>query len=108
MRPVKQNGLSKSYLSIHLTALSVFQQNPLAFAAGAGIVSIILAFFLIATVIIKKIMIGDPVQGWASTICVILFLGGVQLFTIGILGLYVAKIYIEVKQRPIYIAKEEA
>ena len=85
-----------------------FSTKPLAFAAGAGIVSIILAFFLIATVIIKKIMIGDPVQGWASTICVILFLGGVQLFTIGILGLYVAKIYIEVKQRPIYIAKEEA
>jgi len=56
--------------------------------------------------IVRKIIAGDPVQGWASLVCIIIFLGGVQLFTIGILGLYVAKIYIEVKQRPIYIEKE--
>lgn len=83
-----------------------FSTKPLAFAAIAGIISIVLAFLLILFIIVRKIIAGDPVQGWASLVCIIIFLGGVQLFTIGILGLYVAKIYIEVKQRPIYIEKE--
>lgn len=83
-----------------------FSTKPLAFAAGAGIVNIVFAFFLILFIIARKIIIGDPVQGWASLVCLIIFLGGVQLFTIGILGLYIAKIYLEVKRRPIYIAKE--
>ena len=52
-------------------------------------------------------MFGDPVAGWPSLVCIILFLSGLQLFTIGILGQYLAKIYIEVKNRPIYIAQEE-
>ncbi len=83
-----------------------FSTKPLAFAAGAGIVNIVFAFFLILFIIARKIIIGDPVQGWASWVCLIIFLGGVQLFTIGILGLSIAKIYLEVTRRPIYIAKE--
>lgn len=83
-----------------------FSTKPLAFAAIAGMISIVAAFLLILFVIVRKIIAGDPVQGWASLVCIIVFLGGVQLFTIGVLGLYVAKIYIEVKQRPIYIVKE--
>lgn len=83
-----------------------FSTKPLAFAAVAGIISIIFALLLIVFVIVRKIVAGDPVQGWASLVCIIVFLGGVQLFTIGILGLYISKIYIEVKQRPIYIVKE--
>lgn len=83
-----------------------FSTKPLAFAAWAGIANIILSFLLIALIVVIKILFGDPVQGWASLVCIIIFLGGIQLFTIGILGLYLSKIYIEVKQRPIYIAKE--
>lgn len=83
-----------------------FSTKPLAFAAWAGIANIILSFLLIALIVVRKILFGDPVQGWASLVCIIIFLGGIQLFTIGILGLYLSKIYIEVKQRPIYIAKE--
>ena len=62
---------------------------------------------MIIFIIIRKIMFGDPVAGWPSLVCIILFLSGLQLFTIGILGQYLAKIYIEVKNRPIYIAQEE-
>ena len=51
-------------------------------------------------------MFGDPVQGWASTICIILLLGGIQLFSIGILGIYLEKTYIKTNNRPIYLIKE--
>lgn len=84
-----------------------FSTKPLAFSAIAGIFGILLSFILIVFIIIRKLVFSDPVQGWASLVCIILFVSGVQLFTIGITGLYISKIYTEVKQRPIYIVKEE-
>ncbi len=84
-----------------------FSTKPLAFAAFLGIFAIFLAFIFIVFLIIRKLAFGDPVQGWASLVCIIIFIGGIQLFTIGILGLYLSKIYTEVKRRPIYIAREE-
>lgn len=84
-----------------------FSTKPLAFAAVAGILDLIIAFFMCLFIIIRKIYFGDPVQGWASLVCIIVFLGGIQLFTIGIVGMYLSKIYIEVKQRPLYVVKEE-
>ncbi|BAQ24580.1 glycosyl transferase family protein [Streptococcus troglodytae] len=50
---------------------------------------------------------GDAVQGWASTISIILFIGGLQLLALGIIGNYIAKIFLETKKRPIYIVKEK-
>lgn len=84
-----------------------FSTKPLAFAAVAGILSILLAFVLIVFIAIRRIIFGDPVQGWASLVCFISFFSGLQLFCTGICGLYISKIYTEVKQRPIYIVKEE-
>ena len=84
-----------------------FSTKPLAFSAVAGIIGILLSFAFIVFIIIRKLVFGDPVQGWASLVCIILFVSGVQLFTTGIASLYIAKIYIEVKQRPIFIIKEE-
>ena len=84
-----------------------FSTKPLSFASITGVIMILFSIAFILFIIVRKILYGDPVQGWASMICVIIFLGGLQLFTVGILGLYLSKIYIEVKQRPIYIAKEE-
>ena len=57
-------------------------------------------------IVIKRICFGDPVAGWASTICVIIFIGGIQLFCLGIMGQYIAKIYMETKHRPHYIVAE--
>ena len=65
-----------------------------------------MAFIMLIFVIARKLMFSDPVAGWTSTICVILFLGGIQLFSIGILGRYIEKIYLESKNRPIYIIEE--
>ena len=84
-----------------------FSTKPLAFSAVAGVISIAVAFALIVFIAVRKLAFGDRVQGWASTICFITFFAGVQLFSLGIMGLYVSKIYTEVKNRPIYIVKEE-
>ena len=84
-----------------------FSTKPLAFSAVAGILSLLVAFALIIFIILRKIIFGDPVQGWASLVCFITFFSGLQLFCTGISGLYISKIYTEVKQRPIYIVREE-
>ena len=72
----------------------------------AGVFSCIIALIFVVTIIIRKLLFGDPVAGWASLACIILFLGGVQLMSIGIIGQYLAKTYLETKKRPIYIIKE--
>lgn len=84
-----------------------FSTKPLAFSALCGIMSILLSFALIAFIAVRRIAFGDRVQGWASLVCFITFFAGLQLFCIGISGLYISKIYTEVKHRPIYIVKEE-
>jgi len=85
-----------------------FSSKPLAISSVLGILLFVAVFLLIVLIIIRRIVWGDPVDGWASTICVILFCSGTQLFTTGILGQYLAKTYTEVKQRPAYIIQEES
>ena len=84
-----------------------FSTKPLAFSAVAGVLSLAVAFVLIIFIAVRRLVFGDPVQGWASLVCFITFFSGLQLFCTGISGLYISKIYTEVKHRPIYIIKEE-
>lgn len=84
-----------------------FSTKPLAFSALAGVFSLAIAFVFIVFIAVRRLVFGDPVQGWASLVCFITFFSGMQLFCTGISGLYISKIYTEVKQRPIYIIKEE-
>ncbi|MDR2783339.1 MAG: glycosyltransferase family 2 protein [Treponema sp.] len=90
-----------------LDGIIAFSSKPLAIASLLGVIIFTLSFLFIAFIIIRKIIFGDPVDGWASTICAILFCSGIQLFTTGILGQYLAKTYTEVKRRPHYIIREE-
>lgn len=83
-----------------------FSQMPLSIAAWCGMGFTVISFLAAIFIVIRRLAFGDPVQGWASTICVILFLGGVQLFCMGIMGQYLAKTYTEVKKRPHYIIAE--
>ena len=83
-----------------------FSEAPLAIAALAGVFFCLLAFIFIVFIVVRTLLFGDPVAGWPSMICVILLIGGIQLFCIGILGEYLAKTYLEVKKRPIYICRE--
>lgn len=89
-----------------IEGIMAFSTVPLAISAVTGILFCAIAFVMILFIIIKTIVFGDPVAGWPSTACIILFVGGVQLFCVGILGQYLAKTYLEVKGRPIYICKE--
>ena len=84
-----------------------FSTKPLAFSAVAGVLSLAVTFVLIIFIAVRRLVFGDPVQGWASLVCFITFFSGLQLFCTGISGLYISKIYTEVKHRPIYIIKEE-
>ncbi len=84
-----------------------FSTAPLAIASVMGIVFCLLAFVLILFFFIKTLIWGDPVAGFPAMICIILMLGGIQLFCIGILGQYLSKTYLETKHRPIYIAREK-
>ncbi len=83
-----------------------FTTAPLSLASLAGIIICMISFVAIIFVIIRALFYGDPVAGWPSTICIILFIGGIQLFCMGIMGQYLAKNYLETKNRPIYIVKE--
>jgi glycosyltransferase involved in cell wall biosynthesis len=90
-----------------LDGIFAFSSRPLAIASVLGILLFLLSLIFIFVVVFRKIMWGDPVAGWASTACIILFCSGVQLFTTGIMGKYLVMVYAEVKQRPHYIVREE-
>jgi len=84
-----------------------FSTAPLAIASVMGLVFCLLAFALILFFFIKTLIWGDPVAGFPAMICIILLLGGIQLFCIGILGQYLSKTYLETKRRPLYVAREK-
>ena len=89
-----------------LDGITAFSTFPLVISAILGMLFCLLAFIMILVIIFKTIAFGEPVSGWPSTVCAILFVGGVQLFCTGIIGQYLAKTYLEVKKRPIFIVKE--
>lgn len=89
-----------------IDGIIAFSTVPLAISVVIGISLCFASFLFIIFIIIRTCVFGDPVSGWPSTICTISFIGGIQLFCIGILGEYLSKTYLEVKHRPIYILKE--
>lgn len=90
-----------------IEGMTAFSTAPLSIAAVVGVLFCFIAFLMIVFIICRKLMFGDPVSGWPSLVCIILMTSGVQFFCTGILGQYLAKTYLEVKRRPIYLAKEE-
>lgn len=84
-----------------------FSTAPLMLASLAGVLFCLIAFAMIIFIIVRKLIFGDPVAGWPSMVCIILMTSGVQFFCTGILGQYLARTYMEVKKRPIYLVKEE-
>lgn len=80
-----------------------FSNAPLDIASGFGIIMTIVAFVMLVFIIVRKLLFGDPVAGWASTMSVIIFIGGIQLLCLGVMGQYIGKTYLETKRRPQYI-----
>ncbi|BED92335.1 MAG: glycosyltransferase family 2 protein [Candidatus Paraimprobicoccus trichonymphae] len=107
----RASGTSKwsfwKLLVYSLDGITAFSTVPLAIASILGIILCFIAFIFICVIIVKTLVWGEVVGGYPTLICTIIFLGGIQLFCIGILGQYISKIYLETKSRPIYIVKEE-
>lgn len=89
-----------------LEGITAFSTVPLILSSVIGIIFCIIAFFAIIFIVIKTLVYGDPTPGWPSLACIIVFVSGVQLFCMGVIGQYLSKTYLEVKKRPIYIVKE--
>ena len=85
-----------------------FSDFPLILSFVAGLFSCLLALMMTVFVVVRTLMLGNSTSGWTSLMAVILFLGGIQLLTIGILGKYISKIYLETKKRPLYFIKEQS
>ena len=95
-----------SLFAYSVRGILAFSTAPLQLASILGIGCCLLAFCYMTFVFFKWLLYGDPVQGYPTIMCVVLLLGGLQLFVVGILGLYIAGIFRETKRRPIYIVKE--
>ena len=85
-----------------------FSDAPLNIAFIGGVVSCLMAFLMVIAIVVRTLIFGDPTSGWPSMVSIILFLGGFQLLTIGILGKYIGRIFMETKKRPIYVLKEKS
>jgi dolichol-phosphate mannosyltransferase len=97
----------RKYANFALNGLTAFTEKPLYFSSLVGLTITSISFMLALVLVVSKII--DPsvsIRGWTSLIVVILFFGGIQLMTIGILGIYISKIYREVKGRPLYIVEK--
>ena len=89
-----------------IEGITAFSTTPLIISSVIGLLFCFVAFILILVIIIKTLVYGDPTSGWPSMVCIMFFVSGIQLFSLGIIGQYLSKTYLEVKNRPIYIIKE--
>ena len=90
-----------------LEGIMAFSTAPLQIASLLGVGCCGFAFLALAFIVVRALLFGDPVSGWPSLVCVVIFFGGLQLFVVGILGAYLAKTYLEAKRRPLYLVREE-
>lgn len=91
-----------------LDGIVAFSTAPLSIASVIGMIFCLFSFVFICIIVAKTLIWGETVQGYPSIMCAMIFIGGIQLLCIGILGQYLSKNYLETKKRPIYIAKEES
>ena len=90
-----------------IDGIVAFSTAPLIMASIFGMIMCVVAFIFIVVIIVRTLIFGDPTNGWPSMVCIILLVSGIQLLCVGILGEYLAKAYLETKNRPIYLVQEE-
>lgn len=90
-----------------IEGITAFSTVPLIISSIVGMIFCLAAFIAIIFIIVRTAIYGDPTAGWPSLVCIIVFVSGVQLFSIGIIGQYLSKTYLEVKKRPVYIIREQ-
>lgn len=89
-----------------LEGITAFSTTPLLISSGIGLLFCGISFLLILLIIFKTIILGDPTSGWPSLVCIIFMVSGIQMFSLGIIGQYLSKTYLEVKKRPLYFIKD--
>ena len=89
-----------------LEGITAFSTTPLLLSSIIGLIFCLVSFLLIIAIIIKTLIFGDPTSGWPSLVCIVFMVSGIQLFSLGIIGQYLSKTYLEVKNRPIYRVKD--
>jgi glycosyltransferase involved in cell wall biosynthesis len=94
-------------IHLALEGITSFSTKPLRWATMAGVITSFIAFAMAIVILTKTLVWGDPVAGYPSTILIVLFLGGIQLLSIGVLGEYVGRLFIESKQRPLFVLMED-
>ena len=107
---LRKNGKTKwsffSLLKYGIEGIVSFSTMPLIISTFIGLIFFIISVIFVIVIFVKTLIYGDPVAGWPSLACIILFSSGIQLLCFGIMGEYLAKLYLETKSRPIYIVKE--
>lgn len=96
-----------SLLLYSIDGIVAFSTVPLSIASVVGVVFCLLALVGLVFIVVRTLLVGDPVDGWPSLVCIITLLGGIQLLCLGIIGQYLSKTYLETKRRPIYIVRDE-
>lgn len=96
----------RGLINLAIEGITTFTTAPLRFASMLGIIISLVAFIYLIVVLVKTIFFGEPVQGYPTLLCVILFLGGCQLLAIGIIGEYIGRIFNESKNRPVYFVDD--
>ena len=89
-----------------MEGITAFSTTPLILSSVLGLLFCLIAFLMIILIIVKTLVYGDPTSGWPSMVCIIFFVSGVQLFSLGVIGQYLSKTYLEVKSRPVYLIRE--
>ena len=89
-----------------LEGITAFSTTPLLISSGIGLLFCLISFLMILVIIIKTLIFDDPTSGWPSLVCIIFMVSGIQMFSIGIIGQYLSKTYLEVKKRPLYFIKD--
>ena len=90
-----------------IEGIVAFSTIPLVMASVFGLLCCMISLVMIGIIVIRTLVFGDPTSGWPSMVCIFLLISGIQFFTMGILGQYLARTYIESKHRPIYLLKEK-
>ena len=96
-----------SLLRYSMDGILAFSTAPLSIASFMGVLFCIISFIMILVIVVKTLIWGEPVAGFPTLICIIFLLGGLILLSLGVIGQYIAKMYLEVKKRPIFLIKEE-
>ncbi|MBQ6134929.1 MAG: glycosyltransferase family 2 protein [Bacilli bacterium] len=92
--------------SYALEGIVAFSTKPLVISAFIGLFFFLISFIMIFAILFRSVLFGDPVSGWLSTICILFFVSGVQLFCMAIFGMYLSKTYLETKKRPVFIIRD--